>query len=311
MNINLCLYNSIYEAYIHKDDQVSCSFEELVNFFIDEQKLLQDKTDTMLFNCLSYKSDYISPDVVKIEGADVKDYIRRCKENVATISCLLLDVDGTMTLDESIKQWCDYEFLIYSTHSNSIEKEKFRLVIPLKTALTQTEFDKRHNSMIEEFSVDGASFTISQCFYLPSYSESNKDIAYVYWNRSNTRYDALSLAEEQINYNVSTVKPNFEKNSMSQTIYNTLMTGRDLHYSDALSLAILCKCKGLGVNEYKQIVMTIANPDSDLRTKKVNLDKLYKQGFESFMTDRKAIQLMNRLNCNMWRFNIAKNSHFS
>lgn len=265
----------------------------------------------MLFNCLKYKNDYISPDNIKVEGANKDDYIRRCKENVESISCLLLDIDGTMTLEQAINQWCEYEFLIYSTHSNSVEKEKFRMVIPLKTALTQTEFDKRHNSMIDAFSVDGASFTISQCFYLPSYSESNKHLAYVYWNTSDTRYDALTLAEEQINYNIVMEKPNFEKNTMSQTIYNTLITGSDLHYSDALSLAILCKCKGLSVNEYKQIVLTIANPDSDLRTKKVDLDKLYKQGFNSFMTDRKAIQLMNRLNCNMWRFNIAKNSHFS
>lgn len=307
MDINLCLYNSIYEAYVHKDDQIECTFEELVNYFTEEQKYLEDKTDGLLFNCCSYKTEYLSPETVKNARGPVTDYIRRCKENVNTISCLLLDVDGTMSLDDSIKQWQDYEFLIYSTHSNSVSKEKFRLVIPLKTPLTLEEFDTRHTSMIEEFSVDGASFTISQCFYLPSYGDNNKDISYVYWNKSEVRYDALVLATEKINYKESFEKPNFDdKHPMAQSVYLTLLTGSDLHYSDALSLAILCKSKGINSTQYREIVHTISHPDSDLRTKKVDLNKLYNQGFDSFMTDRKAVQLMQRLNCSMWRFNISK-----
>lgn len=306
-NIKLCLYKSIYEAYVHKDEQIECSFEELVSFFTEEQKLLLDKTDGLLFNCLDYKTDYLSPTSVKIPDANPDDYIRRCKENVNKIYCLLLDVDGTMTLDNAINQWCDYEFLVYSTHSNSVEKEKFRLVIPLLIPLTSTEFDKRHESMIDEFRVDGASFTISQCFYLPSYNKNNKDISYVYWNKSNNRYNALVLPEQSINYNVQTQKPVFaEKSPISQAVFHTLLSGSDLHYSDALALAILCKSKGISSNEYKQIVFSISHPESDLRTKKVDLDKLYKQGFDSFMTDQKAIKLMNKLNCNMWRFNMTK-----
>jgi len=271
MDINLCLYNSIYDAYVHKDDQIQCTFEELVEFFTEEQKFLEDKTHGLLFNCCSYKTEYLSPETVKNARSPITDYIRRCKENVDTISCLLLDVDGTMTLAESVEQWQDYEFLVYSTHSNSIDKEKFRLVIPLKTPLTLTEFDSRHESMIKEFKVDGASFTISQCFYLPSYGSENKDIAYVYWNKSHLRYDCLKLEPEEINYNVNFKKPVFtDKHPMAQAIFQTLMTGSDLHYSDALSLAILCKSKGLSVSEYKQIVHTISHSESDLRTKKVD-----------------------------------------
>jgi hypothetical protein len=306
-NIKLCLYKSIYEAYVHKDEQIECSFEELVNFFNEEQKLLVDKTDGLLFNCLDYKTDYLSPTSVRITDANPDDYIRRCKENVDKIYCLLLDVDGTMTLDDAISQWCDYEFLVYSTHSNSIDKEKFRLVIPLAIPLTSKEFDSRHESMIEEFRVDGASFTISQCFYLPSYNENNKDVNYVYWNKSDNRYDATVLQEEIVNYHVHTVKPMVEQKSpIKLAVFHTLLSGSDLHYSDALALAILCKSKGISSSEYKHIVFTISHPESDLRTKKVDLDKLYKQGFDSFMTDQKAIKLMNKLNCNMWRFNMTK-----
>lgn len=306
MLINLCIYNSIYEAYVHKDDQIECTFDELVDFFKEYQKETEDKTVGHLFNCCSYKTtDYLSPETIKCEG-DPKDYIRRCKENVDKIYCLLLDVDGTQTLEESVQIWQNYEFLVYSTHSNSLNKEKFRLVIPLKTPMTNTEFDKRHDSMCEILGVDGASFTISQCFYLPTYSKDNKDIKFIYHNKGEY-FDGLILPERELNTNIQYEKPSFHGRSpIAQTVFNTLMTGSDLHYSDALSLAILCKSKGLSSGEYRQIVQQIAAPDSDLRTKKVNLDKLYKQGFDSFMTDRKAIELMKRLNCSMWRFNIVK-----
>jgi hypothetical protein len=309
MTINLCIYNSIYEAYVHKDEQVQCTFDELVEFFKDYQKETEDKTSGHLFNCCSYKTtDYLTPDYVKI--GDKNDYIRRCKENVDKIYCLLLDVDGTQTLEESIKIWQNYEFLIYSTHSNSLNKEKFRLVIPLKTPMTNTEFDSRHDSMVEILGVDGASFTISQCFYLPTYSKDNKNISFIHHNKGEL-FDGLILPEKELNLNIQHEKPSFHGRSpIAQLVFNTLLTGRDLHYSDALSLAILCKSKGLSSSEYTQIVQTISAPDSDLRTKKVNLGKLYSQGFDSFMTDKKAIELMKRLNCNMWRFNIIKSSHF-
>lgn len=306
MLVNLCIYNSIYEAYVHKDDQIQCTFEELVEFFKDYQKETEDKTSGHLFNCCSYKTEnYLCPDTVK-DSRPNTEFIRRCKENVDKIYCLLLDVDGTQTLEESVQIWQNYEFLIYSTHSNSLNKEKFRLVIPLKEPLTNTEFDKRHDSMVEILGVDGASFTISQCFYLPTYSSTNKDIKFIHHNKGEL-FDGMILPEKELNTNIQHEKPSFQGRSpIAQTIFNTLLTGSDLHYSDALSLAILCKSKGLSSGEYRQIVQTISHPDSDLRTKKVNLDKLYKQGFDSFMTDKKAIELMKRLNCNMWRFNISK-----
>jgi len=262
-----------------------------------------------LYNCLKYKTDYESPEVEKFKliGANRHEYIRRCKDNVEQIYCLLLDIDGTMSLDQTIEKYCDYEFVVYSTHGNSKNKEKFRLILPIKEPLSLIEFDERHDSMISNFNVDGASFTISQAFYLPSYSSKNKDLAYIYHNKTNNRFDALSLEKTIINYNIENT--NFEQDNRANIkngIYYTLMTGSNLHYNDALSLAILCKSKGLSVYEYKNIVNQIAHPDSDLRTKKVDLHKLYKNGYDSNITDRKAIELMKRLNCNMWRFELAR-----
>lgn len=302
-------YNSVYEAYVHKDDPVHWTFDEFVDFLHESQKELESKENGILYNCLKYRSDYISPDIdkFKIPDQDKNDYIRRCKDNVEEIYCLLLDVDGTMTLDETVEKYCDYEFVVYSTHGNRTDKEKFRLILPIKTPMTLTEFDERHFSMVNNFNVDGASFTISQAFYLPSYSSENKKLAYIYHNKTDDRFDALELETTEIYQDIETV-PFVQdgRANIKNGIYHTLMTGSDLHYVDALPLAILCKSKGLSVYEFKNIVKQIAHPNSDLRTKKVDLQKLYRQGYESNITDRKAIELMKRLNCNMWRFEIAK-----
>lgn len=304
--INLCLYDSVMEAYVHKDEQVQCTFEELVEFFKEQQCELVNKEAGRLFNCCEYREDYESPKWVR-EGLDASQYIRRCKANVKSISCLLLDVDGTQTLDQVVNTWCDYEFLVYSTHGNSQNKEKFRLVIPLATPLTREEFDCRHTAMISSFGVDGASFTISQAFYLPSYSAENRNIAYIHWNQSEQRYNARDLPVEELNTNSLTVEPVAgERSAEATSVYRTLLTGSNLHYNDALPLAILCKAHGLTVSEFEYIVSAIAALDSQLRTDDVDLKHLYNQAYNSFMTTRKATALMRRLNCDMWRWEVHR-----
>jgi hypothetical protein len=309
MNDNLIplnVYNSVYEAYIHPELLAQYTFEEIVYQFKEAQSELKIKEDGMLFNCCTWVKNFTNPPEDKFNQDKSfyprEELIRRCKENVDHIYCLLLDVDGTMTLEQTIDKWKEYEFLIYSTHSNSIEKEKFRLIVPLRTALSMQEFDERHDSMCTAFNVDGASFTISQAFYLPSYSADNKDIAFVYWNESDTRYDALPLSTVPITINPTLTAPTGATTAITNSIYRTLITGSDLHYADALALAVLCKSKGLTEANYIDIVKTIAAPDSALRTSAVSLSNLYSQGFNAYMKNDTAIKLMQKLHCDMWRF---------
>jgi hypothetical protein len=304
--INLCLYRSVREAYVHRDEQVECTFAELVDFFKEQQQLLTVKESGLLFNCCRYRTDYESPEWVRA-GVDPRDYIRRCKANVESISCLLLDVDGTVTLDQAVARWCDWEFLVYSTHGHTAEKEKFRLVIPVARPLTRDEFDARHTAMIETFGVDGASFTISQAFYLPSYGLHNQDQAFIHWNQTDSRYDALELPAEQIQRGELLEEPvQGQRTAVATSIYRTLVTGSNLHYTDALTLAVLCKAHGLTQEEFIYIVQTIAAADSTLRTADVDLVRLYQQGYNSYITNRKTQQLMQRLNCDMWRWQLSQ-----
>lgn len=294
------------EAYVHRAEQITCTFAELVDFFKESQCELDKKESGMLFNCCRYREDSEPPVWVKA-GLVKEDYIRRCKDNVESISCLLLDVDGTKTLAEVVEYWCDYEFLVYSTHGNSPEKEKFRLVIPLLAPLTREQFDERHTAMVTEFGVDSASFTISQAFYLPSYSRTNKNLAYVYWNQQTTRYDARRLAVESLSQRrLELTISDLPRTNIATSIIRTLQTGSDLHYADALTLAILCKANGIDSATYQAIVNQIAHPDSDLRGPDVDVAKLYKSAYATHITHRRAEALMRRLNCNMWRWEAQK-----
>lgn len=298
--IPINFYQSIYQAYVHSDDVLWMSFPEIVEFFQNNQSELQDKTAGLLFNCCSWRDD---PEPPELTDRSVAGLIRRCRQNVAQIYCLLLDIDGTMSLESAVADWAEYEFLIYSTYRHTQLKPKFRLVVPLAEPLTREQFDQRHEAMIAEFNVDAASFTISQAFYLPSHSPDNRDQAFVVWNQSDRRYSALGLPVTQIpdRQPARDLIPG-QRTPDALSVYRTLITGRNLHYSDVLPLAVLCKSRGLTCEEFVAVVQASSATDSVLRTGSIDIPHLYDQGYKSLMTKRKMISLMNRMGCDMWRW---------
>jgi hypothetical protein len=289
------LYKNINEAYIHPDVVVDCDFEQFVNMMKESQELVENKEDPMMFNLCSWIDNFESPE-------HKQGFIRRCKPNVAQIYALVLDIDGTRTLEDAVTEFIDYEFLIYSTFRNSPEKEKFRLVLPLNTPLTRLEFDQRHDSMCATFDVDRASFTISQAFYLPCYSKDNADIRFIHWNQTRLRYEALLLAVKEISTNIVTGPKEGEENPLAPSIYKTLLSGSNMRYADALPLAVVCKSKGLGYLEFRDIINTIAGADSSLRTGIADVDKIWQEAYSTHIRHTTMITLMQRLNCDMWRW---------
>jgi hypothetical protein len=213
----------------------------------------------------------------------------------------MLDVDGTQTLESAVAQWADWEFFIYSTHGNTEQKAKFRLIVPLEHPLTAEDFDARHEAMTASFAVDGASFTMSQAFYMPSYSSQNREIAFMHWNQQPQRYDALTLPARELNTRHTEFVAPAGPSDLARSIYRTLQTGRDLHYADALPLAVLCKGHGISSAEYVSLVYQIAAQDSQLRDD-VNVEMLYQHAYSAHMTRRRMLTLMKRLNCNTWRW---------
>jgi len=257
--------------------------------------LVVNKTDPMMFNLCSWIDNFESPE-------HKAGFIRRCKPNVSQIYALLLDIDGTRTLEDAVTEFIDYEFLIYSTYSNSKTKEKFRLVLPLNTPLTRLEFDQRHDSMCDFFNVDRASFTISQAFYLPCYTKDNADCQFIEWNQSNKRYEALLLPVKEISTNIVEGPREGEIDPLAPSIYKTLLTGSGMRYADALPLAILCKSKGLNYDIYRDIINVISAHDSSLRNGLADIDGMWNKAYTTYITYSKMITLMERLNCDMWRW---------
>lgn len=303
MKVNL--YRSIFQAYIHPSEIVDCDFGEFVQFAQSSQVELVTKESGMLFNLCSFVPNPEPPTAERFNPELTpwprETLIRRCKQNIQEIYALLLDIDGTMTLDEAVAQWAQYEFFVYSTHGNSQAKEKFRLVVPLQQPLSAADFDARHDAMIQEFAVDGASFTMSQAFYLPAYSAANRDSAFMYWNQTAQRYNAHNLPAREIEHRVTEFVAPEAPTDVALSVLRTLETGRDLHYADALPLAVLCKGHGISAQQYCALVTNIAAPDSQLRGD-VDVVRLYQQAYAAHMTRRKMITLMKRLNCNTWRW---------
>jgi hypothetical protein len=261
--------------------------------------LVINKEDPMMFNLCSWKDDFESPE-------HKPGFIRRCKPNVSQIYALLLDIDGTRTLEDAVSEFADYEFLIYSTYSNSKDKEKFRLVLPLNTPLTRIEFDQRHDSMCDTFNVDRASFTISQAFYLPCYNKDNADVRFIEWNEQPKRYEALFLACKEISTNIVAGPNEGEIDPHAPTIYETLLTGSNMRYADTLTLAILCKSKGLDYSIYRDIINTIAGSDSSLRNGLADIDNMWNKAYLTYVKNDTMITLMERLNCDMSKMTFAK-----
>jgi carbon starvation protein CstA len=144
--------------------------------------------------------------------------------------------------------------------------------------------------------VDGVSFTISQCFYWPSYHKDNADLAYVEHNNVDQRYDAKKLPIVEVRTGTAAVVEAPDE-SITRAVYDTLITGSGLRYHDALSLAVLCKSSGITCAQYKQIVFAISASDSALRTNRVDLSDLYDEAYSVHMTAAKKAQLYQRLGC--------------
>lgn len=289
------LFENINKAYIHPDVVQEMDFDTFVEIMKDSQQLVVNKTDPWMFNLCSWIPDFESPEYKQ-------GFIRRCKDNVAQIYALLLDIDGTKTLEQAVAEYIDYEFLIYSTYGNSTDKEKFRLVLPLQTPLTRREFDQRHASMCDTFGVDRASFTISQAFYLPCYTQANKAIAFIEHNKTERRYEALLLPATVVEYTEHKDVSIGEPDIMGVLILKTLLTGSNMRYADALPIACILKSKGFTRSDFDMVINQIAGADSSLRTGLADVDKLWSEAYVTHIRNDKVMTLMRRLNCDMWRW---------
>lgn len=65
-----------------------------------------------------------------------------CASNMRAFHCLQIDYDdGAMTIDAFMRRWSRYTYLLYTTPSYDGSSDRYRVVMPLATAVSPTIFD--------------------------------------------------------------------------------------------------------------------------------------------------------------------------
>lgn len=98
--------------------------------------------------------------------ADTKNNIVRRNDNVRLVSMAVFDFDKGESPQAILEKFKEFNLALYSTHSSTKEAPKFRLVLPLKEALTPAQFKAAWPFGIE--GMDPSCKDLARMFYLPS-----------------------------------------------------------------------------------------------------------------------------------------------
>jgi P4 family phage/plasmid primase-like protien len=97
----------------------------------------------------------------------------RKAENVAEVSCLVLDFDDGARPEELTPQWEEkgMEFVIHTTHSHSPDAPKWRAIFPLSRAVPASEWEATYKKLTAHLAggrADRSCKDVSRIYYLPS-----------------------------------------------------------------------------------------------------------------------------------------------
>ena len=279
-------FKSIHQAYV--DLRLDMDWQEIAELLLTHNDV-NSKHDVELYNMVEFKTvDDVTTELgrkyhyingVKQETFDsIPNTVRRCKNNVVAIHGIVLDVDNDMTIEQAIDLLDGVEYVLYSTFRHTVQKHKFRIVIPFSTPLLAQDVIGRQQSIIDTFpGVDNASFTVSQSFYFHSGKEDN--IAY---HNKGIIIDPYDFQYQQPPTYLPLLQPKSvdlddeQLETYRQAVVSSLMSCSNLHYAGTgdnnkgvLTLVSICKSIGLSYNEYDIICQKISANDSELRKPQV------------------------------------------
>ena len=197
--IHLNAFNS------REDNQVKpvpATWENIVIFFTSPHEIIENKSDSTLFNGVRYKTIDEIPEYTDHWGFDNRNekyYVKRRQINIIENDLLILDYDGGVTLDEIIQRFKDYEFVYYTSFSHLYDgvTEKFRIILPFHKPIPCWKKYNDHKICIDygewyqikdslkEFSgpCDESSFNPNQIYQIPSAPKERVDLSKSGYNK--------------------------------------------------------------------------------------------------------------------------------
>jgi len=232
-------FRSIHKAYV--DMKLDLPWEEIADLMMSHNDA-ENKHDVELYNMVEFK-DVSDPTVENgrrfhyVNGERQETYeiipntVRRCKNNVLSITGIVLDIDELKTIEETKELLNGLEYVLYTTFRHTNGKHKFRVVIPFSRPLMKEDIEGRKQSIIDTLpSVDNCSFTVSQSFYF----HSGKNDCYTHWNKGVMidPYDFEYKEPEVFVPHESTRSTEFTDESMEQykqAVINSLNSCSGMH----------------------------------------------------------------------------------
>lgn len=202
--------------------------------------------------------------------------VRRCKANLLSISGIVLDFDGGVSFDSVRDQYAGLEFVMYSTFrhlATDPPQDKFRLVIPFAQPLLAADIPGRKVSVESLFpTVDAASFTMSQSFYMHSGEHPR-----LHHGRGHMIDPYRDFVEQPVvvwqptTVPVTTTMSQQQQAAYRSAVLTSLRTCQNLHYhSDrsrlgVLTLVSICRSIGASFEEFDSVCVQIAADNSSLQ----------------------------------------------
>lgn len=172
-------FKSVQKAYV--DLRLDLSWDEISELLTHHYDV-DSKEHVELYNMVDFKTvDYElgrKYHYVNSERQDTYDEIentvRRCKNNMVSITGITLDFDKDQTIEQTIQELEGIEYVLYTTFRHTVQNHRFRVVIPFSQPLLAGDVAGRQNDIKKMFpNVDNASFSVSQSFYFHSGKEDN------------------------------------------------------------------------------------------------------------------------------------------
>lgn len=282
------LFNSVREAYVTPNSIINDGWDTIAEFLTEHHKC-KSKDEMQLFNFWQFnmkgEQRRIYHDFTKQTWNYESGTIRRCKDNAEGVWALMLDYDGKDTIYNVINDLNGIKFVLYTSFRHSTSKHKFRVVIPFENMVTIEKFKSKLHSIANTFtSVDSASFSISQSFYL--HCSPSKETAFSYIGVGEfidiDMFDDTIIEEQPVN-TIEQLKTEYTGNTdyYKNIMIDSLATCGGLHYAGesskygVLVLVGLCRSAGMNINEYNILCANMAAPESELSHEAVRLSAWY------------------------------------